>query len=198
MIQCDALMFDTLYYNLNYILAISGSRFGLLVLVLPIAEPKPIERFRFDPFPESKSRTPGLVMSFLIRYSPMASYFCLSIIFLPPQILWHAPCQHNWSQAITLHGQDLTICFATHEPCACFTYHLYLKLLYLPQKRRKVFPPEFRLSVFCLIISPHSASYLCPYFIPLTHHTILHSPLSCQENIHYPQITPSEPHRIYT
>ena len=87
MIQCDALMFDTLYYNLNYILAISGSRFGLLVLVLPIAEPKPIERFRFDPFPESKSRTPGLVMSFLIRYSPMASYFCLSIIFLPPQIL---------------------------------------------------------------------------------------------------------------
>ena len=34
----------------------------------------------------------GTLMSLLIRHSPMASYFWLSIIFLTPQILWHAPC----------------------------------------------------------------------------------------------------------
>ena len=35
------------------------------------------------------------MMSLLIRYSPMASYFCLSIIFLPLLILHHILHQHN-------------------------------------------------------------------------------------------------------
>ena len=37
-------------------------------------------------------------MSLPTRYSPMASYFRLSIIFLTPQILWHAPhwCDLLW------------------------------------------------------------------------------------------------------
>ena len=35
------------------------------------------------------------LMSLLIRYSPMASYFWLSIIFLTPQILQHISCQHD-------------------------------------------------------------------------------------------------------
>ena len=35
------------------------------------------------------------------------------------------------SQVIAPHGWDLTICFTTHKPCACFTYHLYLRLVYL-------------------------------------------------------------------
>ena len=61
MIQCDALMFDTLYYNLNYMIAISGLRFGLLVQVLPIVEPKPIKRFGFDPLPKPKSNTTFVV-----------------------------------------------------------------------------------------------------------------------------------------
>ena len=40
--------------------------------------------------------------------------------------------QADQSQAITPHGQGLTIYFTTQEPCAHFTYHLYLSLLYLP------------------------------------------------------------------
>ena len=39
-------------------------------------------------------RSQPTVVSLLIRYSPMASYFCLSIIFPPPQTLQHAPHQH--------------------------------------------------------------------------------------------------------
>ena len=55
--------------------------------------------------------------------------------FTPCILLW--PDQ---SQVIAPHGRDLTICFATHKPCACFTYHLYLRLWYLLWKRRKFFP----------------------------------------------------------
>ena len=74
------------------------------------------------------------------------------------------------SQAIALHGQDLTICFTTHKPCACFTYHLYLKLLYLLQKRRKSFPQNSNLVhsalLFCLIpfhtsTQFHTSNSLC-------------------------------------
>ena len=48
--------------------------------------------------------------------------------------------QSNQSQIITPRDRDLTIHFAAHEPCARFTYHLYLRLLYLLQKRRKFSP----------------------------------------------------------
>ena len=113
----------------------------------------------------------------------------------------------NWSQAIALCGQDLTICFITHKPCACFIYYLYLKLLYLLPKNRKFFPQEFRLSAFCLIISPCSVSYHHPilHFRLSSHsHTIpnpriiSYSLISHQQTIHYPQIAPSVPHKIYT
>ena len=58
-------------------------------------------------------------------------------------------------------------------------YHLYLSCLYLPCKQ-DVFPPEFRLSLFCLIILPCSASYfhLTSYSctIPHLHFTPSHTP----------------------
>ena len=68
-----------------------------------------------------------------------------------------------------------------------FVYHLYSNLLYLhTPKKKEVFPPEFRLSVFHLIILPHSALYLCStlYFqlashsqtIPHFHFTLSHTP----------------------
>ena len=50
----------------------------------------------------------------------------------------------NRSQVIAPCDWDFTICFAAHKPCAHFTYHLYLRLLYLLQKTRK-FSPELRL-----------------------------------------------------
>ena len=58
-----------------------------------------------------------------------------------------------------------------------FVYHLYLTPLYLPCKKRKFFPPEFRLSLFYLIISPWPTSYLHPTsYFQLTSHslTVLH------------------------
>ena len=92
-------------------------------------------------------------------------------------------CILSWpdqSQVITLHGRDLTICFATHEPCAHFTYHLYLRLLYLLQKTRK-FSPELRLK---FVLSHHFASlHLAPslYLVLSTHFALLHhtEPPSC-------------------
>ena len=82
------------------------------------------------------------------------------------------------SQVITLHGQDLTICFTTHELCACFTYHLYLRLLYLLQKKKEVFPQNSDLSLFHPIVSSLSVSHLHPI---LHYHTILnlHLTLLC-------------------
>ena len=53
---------------------------------------------------------------------------------------WHILLWPGQSQVTTPHDQDLTICFTTHKPCAHFTYHLYLRLWYLLQKRRKFFP----------------------------------------------------------
>ena len=44
------------------------------------------------------------------------------------------------SQIVTPHDQDLTICCSAHEPCACFTYCSYLRLVYLLQKTRKFSP----------------------------------------------------------
>ena len=53
---------------------------------------------------------------------------------------WRILLRPNQSQIVTPRDRDLTICFATHEPCAHFTYHLYLRLLYLLRKRRKFSP----------------------------------------------------------
>ena len=205
-------------------------------------------------------------MSLPIRYSPMAFYFWLSIVFLTPQVLQHLPhwrdllrpsrkgsrdhhqlypipiaplaqyhigdlpydlqtmllyfsflsllsftrcilSQPDRSQVITLHGQDLTIHFAAHNPCAHFTYHLYLRLLYLLQKRRK-FSPELRLK---FILSHHFALLRLHTFtlsctsdtlrlIALSQTSISHSLTLRQETISLlPNHThPSEPHRIYT
>ena len=171
-------------------------------------------------------------MSLPIRYSPMASYFWLSIIFLTPQVLRHAPRwrdllwhlhkpshNHQWlypipidwpgttletshmthgpccyisflslflftwhvlpqpnqSQVIAPCGWDFTICFTTHRLCAHFTYHLYLRLLYLLQKRRN-FSPELRLK---FILSHHFAFLHLvpsPYFALPTYFTLSHCP----------------------
>ena len=132
-----------------------------------------------------------MVMSLPIRYSSMAFYFRLSIIFFTLQILRHrlrqrdlsqlsltipythhtispVPCrrpfiwpmdhivtfsflslfsftqhillQSDQSQIVAPHDRDLTIHFATHKPCAQFTYRLYLRLLYLLWKTRKFSP----------------------------------------------------------
>ena len=37
----------------------------------------------------------GALMSLPIRYSPMAFYFCLSIVFLTPQVFQHLPRRHD-------------------------------------------------------------------------------------------------------
>ena len=143
------------------------------------------------------------MMSFHIRHSPMASYFCPPIIFLPPLILHHAPCwcdchtphwcdlphDHHWLYPIPItlsawhHIVDVaydlqtTQCYfpflvpfllpdapchrpTDHKPSChavrtlpsvsphtnlvlVFTYHLYLKLLYLPWKEGS-FPPRIQ------------------------------------------------------
>ena len=174
------------------------------------------------------------VMSLLIWYSPMPSYFHLFIIFLPLLILCHAPCwcdllcglhKLSWPPSTIpyTHGTinlaphfrfgiwptDHTVLFPIssafqlpNAPCcgltdhkpSChmvraltpvslhtdlvliFVYHLYLSLLYLPHKREG-FPPEFRPNSFCLIVLPHSTSYLHStlYFWLTSHsHTVLH------------------------
>ena len=52
-------------------------------------------------------------------------------------------CILSWpgqSQVIAPCDQDLTICFTAHEPYACFTYHLYSRLLYLLRKEGSFSP----------------------------------------------------------
>ena len=90
----------------------------------------------------------GTLMSLLIRYSPMASYFWLSLIFLTPQILCHAPCwcdllwhlwkpshDHHWLYPIPItplaryHVRDLSYDLQTtslHFPFLVFSlYPMY-------------------------------------------------------------------------
>ena len=81
---------------------------------------------------------------------------------------WCSLSRPDWSWVIALHDRDLTICFATHEPCAHFTYHLYLRPLYLLQKRRK-FSPELRLK----FISSRLIVSLCFAFAPLLYLVLL-------------------------
>ena len=82
--------------------------------------------------------------------------------------------------------------FTLYEPCACFlVFHFLLTCLYVHFTLEiciHKFPPVFRFSAFT---SPH----------PILHHLTV--PLSLPvsphpEMIPYPQIVPSEPHRIYT
>ena len=71
------------------------------------------------------------------------------------------PLWPDQSQVIAPRDRDLTICFATPEPCARFTYHLYLKTFVSTPKKKEVFPQNSDLSSFRLIIS------LCSVFTPL-------------------------------
>ena len=93
----------------------------------------------------------------------------------------------DWSQVIAQCNWDLTICFTTHRPCARFTYHLYLRLLYLLQKEQS-FSPELRLK----FVSSHCFTSLhlapSPYFVLSHHpepssHTTLHCLILHQETI---------------
>ena len=113
------------------------------------------------------------------------------------------------SPVIALHGWDLTICFAAHKPCACFTYCLYLRLLYLLQKTRK-FSPELRLK----FILSHCFASLCLHTFTLSRTSdTLHfitpyrtfilrcfALLDTTSGDHFTALGshPSEPHRIYT
>ena len=81
----------------------------------------------------------------------------------------HILLRPDWSPVITPRGRDLTICFATHKPCACFTYRLYLRLLYLLQKTRK-FSQNSDLSSSHLIALLHSISHL--HSISYSRHTL--------------------------
>ena len=114
------------------------------------------------------------------------------------------PPRPDQSQVVAPCDWDLTICFAAHEPCARFTYHLHLRLLYLLQKTRK-FSPELRLK----FISSHHFASLHHHTFALSHTSntlhlitpyqtsVSHSLILCQETISLlPNHTP--PHRIYT
>ena len=106
--------------------------------------------------------------------------------------------QSNQSWALTPHGQALSIT----SPYAHFlVFHSYLTCLYLPFAHIIIreephnclyqFPPELRFSTYashCLtpILHRTASQSHCLYLIPHL------------ETIPYPQITPSEPHRIYT
>ena len=92
----------------------------------------------------------------------------------------------DWSQVITLHDRDLTICFATHKPCAHFTYHLYLRLLYLLQKRRK-FSPELWLK----FISSHCFTLLCLHTFAPSLYLVLPTPFALSHHTEPPSHTTS-------
>ena len=82
---------------------------------------------------------------------------------------WCILLRSNQSLIVAPCDRDLTICFAAHEPCARFTYHLYLRLLYLLRKRRKFSTENSDLSSSHLIVSLHSI------FTPLHLHSISYS-----------------------
>ena len=77
-----------------------------------------------------RQRPPIWPMGHVVLFSFLSSF----------SVTQHILSWPNQSQVITPHGWDLNICFATHKPCAHFTYHLYLRLLYLLQKGRKFLP----------------------------------------------------------
>ena len=126
-----------------------------------------------------------VIFSFLSLFS-----FTRHILSWPDRSQVVAPC--DW---------DLTIHFTTHEPCACFTYRLYLRLLYLLQKTGK-FSPELRLkfvSSHCFTPSctPNTLHVIAPYQTSISHHFAL---LDTMSGDHFTALKshPSEPHRTYT
>ena len=73
-------------------------------------------------------------MSLPIRYSPMASYFWLSIIFLTLQILQHAPCQHDLPWPLCDHHwlYPIPITPLAWYHIGDLPYDLWTTLLYFP------------------------------------------------------------------
>ena len=90
------------------------------------------------------------------------------------------------SQVIALCDRDLTICLATPKPCAHFTYHLYLRLLYLLQKTRK-FSPELRLE----FVSSHHFVLLHLHTFTPSLHLILPTPFTLLHHTEPPSRTTS-------
>ena len=115
-------------------------------------------------------------------------YFPFLVSFLLPDICCHGLTDHRSS-----HLAIRTICFATHKPCAHFTYCLYLRLLYLLWKTRKL-SPELRLKFvssyhFTLLRLASSLHFTLSTHFALSHctkppsHTTLHSLILHQETI---------------
>ena len=73
-------------------------------------------------------------MSILIRYSPMASYLQLSIIFLTLQIIQHTPCQHNLPWHLRDHHRlyPIPIAPSARHHVVDFPYDLWTMLFYFP------------------------------------------------------------------
>ena len=96
------------------------------------------------------------------------------------------------SQIVAPRDQDLTMHFTAHEPCARFTYCLYLSAL----KNKEVFPR----TLSRLIVLLHSILYswhTLPYHtIPNLHLTLLDT--TSGDHFTALKLHPSEPHRIYT
>ena len=134
------------------------------------------------------------------------------IIFSFLSLFSFTQCILSWpdqSQVVAPRNRDITICFAAHKPCAHFTYRLYLRLLYLLQKRRK-FSPELRLKfifshrfaslhlcTFALSRTPDTLRFIASYWTSASHHFALLDTMS-GDHFTAPKSHPSEPHRIYT
>ena len=95
------------------------------------------------PPPDANSILPPLgdwtlLMSLLIRYSPMTSYFQLSIILLTPQILQHTPRWHNllWHLCEPLHDHHqlypIPIAPLAQHHIVDLLYDLWTTLFYFP------------------------------------------------------------------
>ena len=74
------------------------------------------------------------LMNLPIRYSPMAFYFRLSIVFLTPQILQHAPCWRDLPWPLHDHHQlyPIPIAPSAQYHIGDLPYDLWTTLLYFP------------------------------------------------------------------
>ena len=138
-------------------------------------------------------------------WTTLLSFSFLSLF----SFIWCILLRPNQSQVIAPCSWDLTICFSAHKSCAHFTYHLYLRLLYLLQKRRK-FSPELRLKLvpshrfallhlctFALSHTPNTLRFIALYQTSISHHFALLDTMS-GDHFTAPESHPSELHRIYT
>ena len=94
------------------------------------------------------------LMDHVVLFSFLSSFAITQWVLLWP----------GQSQAIAPHGQDLTICFTTHGPCASSIYHLYLRALISTPTKRRSFTPEFDLVHSALLfhlVPPHTFALLC-------------------------------------